>query len=283
MRALATIAALLLPGLAAAQDSPHAGETFEIIRTSDTQQSSDGSTGTSHDRDTLVERVVAVSGAGLELEYDLPANTPADDRARDWKFPVRVFKPREGPLQLRNRAELEARVDKWLKAANLPRSACGRWYFSWNAFRIECDPEAALEAIRPFAIGQQSLGDGALYADERAARPVPLKRKPDGRGFAVEMAVDPAAVRNEMAEADLVVAEISGKKLTREAAQKAHVDDIISGTIRISFDTDTAGQALRRTRIVALTIRSAGKTETRKITEVIERRPVRPASNPDSI
>lgn len=283
MRALATIAALLLPGLAAAQDSPHAGETFEITRTSDTQQSSAGSTSTSHDRDTLVERVVAVSDAGLELEYDLPANTPVDDRARDWKFPVRVFKPRGRPLQLRNRAELEARVDNWLKAANLPRSACGRWYFSWNAFRVECDPEAALAAVRPFAIGQESLGDGNLYVDERAARPVPLKRKPEGSGFTVEMAVNPAAVRDEMAEADLVVAEISGKKLTREAAHKAHAEDTISGTIRISFDTDSAGQPRRRTRIIALTIRSAGNTETRTITEVIERRPVRPAAHPDSI
>ena len=64
---------------------------------------------------TLVERVIALRDSGVELEFDLPEGTSAEDRTRNWQFPARVLKSSDQPLQLLNGAELEARVQDWLK------------------------------------------------------------------------------------------------------------------------------------------------------------------------
>lgn len=280
-RALAILAALLLPGVSAAQQ---AGDAFEIARTVDSEQhSTSGSTGTTHDRDAVVERVVAVTDAGVELEYDLPDGASAEDRARQWQFPARIFAPRKGPLQLRNRAELEKRIDKWLEWGEMQRSACGRWIFTWNAFKIECDPDAVLQLVAAFSLGRDPPVEGGAYTDAQAIRPAPLARKANGKGFTAQLTVDPEAIRNARIENEMVLAEISGKPLTREAARKAHAAEDISGTIEIDIDTDEAGRVRHRTKVVRLTIRSGGETETRTVTEVVERRPIRPARNPDSI
>ena len=136
----ATIAALLLLDNDARGESPQSapkvGEEYEISKSYETsQQTSDGSSGSSRGRDGILERVIGVREGGLELEYDLPKDTTAEDRARSWQFPVRVFRPTNGSMQLLNRPELEARVEGWLRAAGWTRAACGRWIFTWNAIR----------------------------------------------------------------------------------------------------------------------------------------------------
>jgi hypothetical protein len=275
MRALLPLAALLAPSLAAAQQ---AGDRFQLVRTTQTEQRSPGSMSSSTNSDALIERVVAVTPAGVELEFSLPPGS----QSGDWTFPLRVFKPQSGPLQLRNRPELETRIDAWLKNANLTRAACGHWVMTWNAFRIECDPESALRTVDAFAIGQLNLTEGAPYADAQAQRPVPLKARPDGKGFTAELAMDPGLIREDLAKADLAAAEINGQKLTLDAARKAHATDQVSGTIKVTIDT--AGEVRRRVRIAAQTITRNGQAETRTTTEMIERRPVGPAApDPNSI
>ncbi len=83
---------------------PNVGDEFEITRSYETsQQSDDGlSSGSSQGRTTILERVVAVRDGGLELIYDLPKESSEDDRAREWQFPARVFRPLGGPVQLLN-------------------------------------------------------------------------------------------------------------------------------------------------------------------------------------
>ena len=143
------VGALLLPAIVARAGAlplaPQVGDTYEITLTRDSaQQGSHGSSGSSHDKDTIIERVIGLRADGLELQYDLPSAATADERAGNWQFPARVFKPFGGPAQLLNGPELEARVDGWLKAAGWPRTVCGHWIFTWNAFRIECDPQSVL-------------------------------------------------------------------------------------------------------------------------------------------
>ncbi|MBC9032753.1 hypothetical protein IAG41_10155 [Sphingomonas sp. JC676] len=282
MRALAVAAALLAPHLATAQPA-HVGDAFEILRTSNSEWKGDGSTGTTHDRDTLVARVITVSDAGVETEYDLPDDATADDRAREWAFPARVLKSRTAPAQLRNLAELEARRDEWLKAANLPRTACGKWYFTWNAFRVECDPESVLRTVEAFELGYEPLSEDAPWRDDQATGTAHLHRTPDGKAFLAELSVDPDAVRRDRVEADLVVAEISKKPLARETAIKVHKTEDISGTIKVRFDTDAAGNVRRRTKVVTLSIRQGEGVETRTTTEILERRPIKCAAGPNSI
>ncbi|WP_342249295.1 hypothetical protein [Sphingomonas sp. OTU376] len=274
MRTALFLAALLAPSLAMAQQ---AGDQFQLVRTTETQQRSAGAMSSSRNSDALVERVVSVTPAGVELEYSLPPGS----RSADWTFPLRVFQPQSGPLQLRNRAELETRIDSWLKGANLTRAACGRWVAGWNSFRIECDPEAALRTVEAFAIGQIRLADGAPYADAQAQRPVPLKAKPDGKGFTAELAIDPARLRDDLAKGDVALAELNGQKLTLEAARKARAADQVSGTIKVTIDT--AGDVRRRARVVTQTITRGGQSETRTTTEIVERRPIKQRVDPNSI
>jgi hypothetical protein len=275
---LAMAAVLLLPAVAYAQ--PRVGDAYEIVRVSDsTEHSSGGLSGSSHDKDTIVERVIAVGETGLELEYDFPASATAQERASNWQLPVRVLKPPRLPILLRNRSELESRVDTWLKAGGLTRAACGRWYFTWNAFRIECDPESVIRMVAAFDLRTDDLRDGAPYKDPMARASAPLRRKPAGSAgdvvFTVEMPVDPDVVLRERAEADVIVAELSGKILTLDSALRARAAERISGTITITFDADTAGNVRRRKKVTKLeTKREDGQTDTRTTVETLERRPV---------
>lgn len=286
IRTLAVIAALLLPAFAAYADPPHpqVGDVYEISREKETsQRASDGSEASSTDQDKLIERVLGVSKAGLELEYDFPKDATAEDRASTWQFPVRVLKPPSGPMQLLNRAELEARVEAWLKTAGLPRAACGQWFFTWNAFRVECDPQSVIQTLEGFDLGPDDLRDGAPYQDPIARNPASLTRKaggPDVTTFVAEVAIDPSAVRRERAEADVVAAEILKKPLTLDAALRARSAEDISGTIIVTFDTNAAGGIRQRTRLIKLNIKEpSGRLETQTVTEVLQRRLFRIATH----
>jgi len=274
-------AALSLSALTAhsapAQAGYRAGDAFEIRRDIESkQETGEGSSGSSTDRDVIMERVVGTNQAGVVLEYDLTKDTTPDDRARQWQLPARVLKPPRGPLQLLNRPELEARAKAWLKSAGLTQAACGQWYFTWNAFRIDCDPQSAVDTIEGFDLGPDDLSDGASYKDSKAINPAPLKRKAAnaaGDVFFVEMAVDPDAVRQDQAEADVVVATIMRKPLTREAALHARAAEDVSGTIAITFETDPVGHVRRQTKVTTLHIKGRdGQIETRTTTETLERR-----------
>ena len=121
---IATFAALLLLASNAhsepPQFAPKVGDEYEISSRYETsEKSSEGASGSSRGRDTYLERVIGVRDGGVELEFDLPKNATADDRARSWQFPVRVFRPNDGAMQLLNAREMETRVDDWLKAAGM--------------------------------------------------------------------------------------------------------------------------------------------------------------------
>jgi hypothetical protein len=274
-----TLAAALVPALTGFADTAaipvRIGDVHEITRIVDrTQQADSGMTGESHDRDALIERVTGVRDDGVELEYDLSSATPRE-REIAWQFPARVFKPKSGPSRLLDVAHLRARADRYLKRAKLPRSACGHWYFTWTAFRVECDPQMVIRAIDALDLGPADPTEGALYRDAAASAPAPLKRVaggPDGATFTVDLPVDPEQVRRARAEADVVVAEVSRKTLTLDDALRARSGERITGTMSITIDADAAGQIRRRTKVVRLEIGAANGVERSTTTETIERR-----------
>jgi hypothetical protein len=273
--------ALILPAIvghaAPPSHGPQVGDTYEIIRDKETsQKTSLGGTSRARDRDTIVERVIGARDGGLELEYDLPGDATAQDRARSWQFPARIFKPSQGASQLLNGPAMEVRVEGWLKAAQLDRTACGRWIFTWNAFRIECDPQSVIPALEQFELGPDDLRDGAAYRDPRARESAPVTRKAtgaDGATFVVEMAVDPDQVRRGHAETDVVVAQLQGKTLSLEDAVQARQADDIAGTITTTFETDSAGRVRRRTTVAKVeTKKPNGQLEDQTVTETVERK-----------
>jgi len=256
--------------------TPHVGDTYEITMIREmAQKSSDDSTGSSFDKDTIIERVIDVRDGGTEIEYDLP-KSPTNEEAKDWKFPVRVLRPQTGPLQLLNRAELEGRVDKWLRAAKWTRDVCGRWLFSWNAFRIECDPQVAVTTIETFDLSEADLRDGAPYQEGGALSTGILRKQKasaEGETFVVQMDADPDAVRRMRAESDVAVSEMLQKPVTIEAALLKRAEETVSGTISITFETGPTGVVRRRTKVTELRTQTAdGHSTTETVTQTLERR-----------
>ncbi|HEY0112445.1 MAG TPA: hypothetical protein VGB59_04760 [Allosphingosinicella sp.] len=271
------LAACLLLASDARAEPPKAGERYEITRSYETSmQGSDGSSSETSGTDTIIERVIAVHQSGLELEYSLSPDADAADAVRNWQFPALVLKPSGKPMQLLNSKELAARVEAWLKAARLPRAACGRWIFTWNAFRIECDPQSVLKSLEGFDLRSVELREGAVHKEDGAAAPGTLALQSNGSGgaiYKVVMDVDPDAVRLARAESDVVVGEISQKLVTLEAALRERAKERISGKMTVTFETDTAGNVLRKTRATTLETRLPdGESERETLTHTVERR-----------
>lgn len=274
MRALLLLAALGAP--AAAQQSPRVGARYELIR-SYTTESRTGATGRSSARgsDTIEERVVAVTPGGVELVYDLPAGADAAARARTWELPARVRRGADGTLTLLNAAELEQRLDAWLAAAKIDRSMCGKLIFTWNAFRIECDPHAVLAEIASYDPADALQVGGSDFSDPEALAPVALVAQPDGRSFVATLTPDPAKMRRARAETDVAVAELSQRPIGLDAALAAHACDQVAGTITVTLEGGAGGAITRRTRVETLTITAAdGTVEHSTGTRTRERRPL---------
>lgn len=240
------------------------------------QQNNHGGSGSSHDKDTITERVIGVRADGLELEYNLPKTATAKEVSEIWQFPARIFKPFNGPAQLLNSSELEGRLDGWLKAAKWSRAMCGRWIFTWNAFRIECDPQSVIRWIEAFDLRSVDLHDGASYQEPEASGSEVLAKRAAGTDtlvFTAELPINPDSVRRARAESDVVVGEIMKKPVTLDAALRKRSAEAVSGTISVAFETDSAGNVRRRTKVTKLDIKGVdGQTETETTTETLERR-----------
>lgn len=284
---LVGLIALLLPTLPAnAEQEPQVrvGDVYEIVRTQEMSETGgDGSSSSSTDHDVLAERVTAVRGDGLELEYDLPRDATVQDRSQDWHLPARIFRPISGPAQLLNQAELEARIDPWLRAAHWTRAICGHWIFTWTAFQIDCDPQTVLATIAAFDLGPDKPRDGALHSEPNMLAPAPMRRR-DGRAggasFIVTLAIDPESVRRSEAQADQVSGEITRKPVTLAAAMQAHAAEQISGTMTITFETSDAG-VVRKRKVIDLEIRRPdGAVVKRTTTVILERRRIVNANAP---
>lgn len=260
------------------------GAVYRVSQVTDSESSggAGASRGSSHDQDSVIERVIAVHADGIELEYDLLPSASEQERARNWQFPLRVFKPVSGATRILNATELERRIEGWLALAKLPREACGKWYFTWNAFKVECDPQSALVIAEAYDMRPGALAEGMIYRDPRATSPTNLTMIHKGVGtvFSGEMPIDPELVQKEKAQSDVVVGEITRKRVTLEAALAARLREQVTGTIAVSFEVLASGFVSRRTTVTKTkTIAVDGTIENVTITSVLSREPF-PSPNP---
>ena len=280
---MVSLAALLLMSTAARSEStqaePKVGEEYEITRQYQTsERASDGSSGSSRGREALRERVIGVRQGGLELEFDLPKSATAEDRARSWQFPVRVLRPIKGSMQLLNRPELEARRDDWLAATGWTRADCGRWIFTWNAFRVECDPESVIKTVEALDLRSPDIREGDSYQTAEAKSPGKLTRMssgPSGVTYSVVLEINPEVVSRDRAESDVAVGQIMQKPVTLEAALAERSNEDVSGTVSVTLDTDPAGNIRSRTKVTKVETKGAdNRTVSQTATETIERNPL---------
>lgn len=272
----------MIAGSNMASAQPSVGDTFLVqfsyeTSTQEADDSEDSLAGhsSSSGRSALIERVLAVRPNGLELEFDLPQEIPAEQRNSVWQYPVRVFKPAEdGSMQLLNEQELQQRIDSWLAAAGIPRAACGSWVFTWNAFQIECDPQSVLEDLEAFDLRLGELNAGDPFNVEEAAQPATLREISSGAdGVVLEacMALDPERVAKERAETARVVAEMTGSN----AAQPTVEPKDVAGTITVALYFNSAGELHRRVVSIEQRIALAGGgKEISVATYTTERQPV---------
>lgn len=261
---------------ASATPTPRIGDTFQISVDRETEaygNRDDSPRSTSTDRDSYVERIMAVRPDGIILEYDLPARVSARERATTWQFPFQVLKAPGGTLQLLNEPELAGRVNRWLKAAGMPRAVCGTLIFTWNAFRIECDPQSTIRWLTSVIL-PDNLEVGSPVNDPDAQAAVTLRQGSENKLFAT-LQVDPAAIRRQRAETEVGVAELMHKSPTIDAARKAHEVETITGTIAVTFDLDSEGRTRGRTRVRTVQIGwPNGRIETQTVTETLTHTPL---------
>lgn len=278
--------ACLLAEAAAHSEPPplaRVGEEYEITQSYETEEvSSDGSSASSSGHDTLLERVTAIRPDGLELFYDLPRGASAEDRAREWKFPARVFRSSDGSMQLLNQSELETRLETWLKAANWTREICGHWIFTWNAFRIDCDPQSVIPAIRSYDLRRNDLRDGAPFKVPEARTSGILRLQSTGRRvstFATLLEIDPQSVLRARADSDVAAGEIMKKPITLEAALSKRSKEAVSGTVSVTIEVDPGGAVRRLTKITKIRTKLPdGEVKTQNATESVERQLVSSSS-----
>ena len=168
-----------------------------------------------------------------------------------------------------------ARRNAWLEQAGFTLEDCGKHIFTWNVFRIDCDPEDALGLLATVEI--QPLGDF-----EGANVKLPLGRDPfvfvfsntkDGkRQYRATQPLDDQYVRREAAENALIVAEIMGEELTEEQAIAQANALVIDGTVTITLEAEPGGPVRRRTIVVEKTVTDAeGVTEISNYTQTVDR------------
>lgn len=276
----AILATALAASAPAASMDAAAGQTFLITRSYETrQQSSSGNSGSSSGTNALIEKVIAVRDDGIEVEYDLPGEADAAARAREWTLPARVILARQGGMRLVNGNALNARLEQWLASAGWDRKVCGRWIFTWNAFKIECDPQSVLKTIEAYDLRSIAAKDGAEFGDSAAAAPVRLERKTSAAGkpvFEARLILDPKKFHRAEAESDVVTGEITGQPITFDTALARRSKDKVDGTISVVLETNADGEVIAKTRTTKVRITHPdGTTEVREAIETLHR--TRPA------
>lgn len=261
-----------------ASEVPKAGDAFEIVQSYETSSETNGDgSSSSSGHNTLIERVIRVDEDGVELEYDEAREANGQRKGLNWQFPARIYRPKNGVPTLLNAAELEKRVDPWLKMTKMPRGACGEWIFTWNAFKIECDPASALSIIEQYNLWIPTLSEGEFYSEEGALAAAPLQVKHRNETvsvYFVELEIDPQKIKLAKAESDVVVGKIIGEPKTFEGSLAKQANDRISGTISVTIEANALGWITKRTNVTKLRIEANGQIETSLKTETLERRPL---------
>lgn len=274
-------AAIVLLSTGGVQTSP-AVEQYEILVSYETQsEGSDGSTGSSRGRNRYTETVYADDGECIERLFD---SVDAPDQTRplaEWQLPIRVRQCGSKAPTLANEEEMVARLEKFLSAIGATQEACGRYYFTWNIFQIECDSQAALEIVSAIDLAEINLADGApfLLNDQSGAGTLTkVDDSSDGEDvFVAEGELDARFLRETAANTLKVVEELNGNTLSHGEAMESLAEFEYSGTFKAEFVMSMSAGSVRRTITTETReVEANGNIQTRRIQQVTERKKVEP-------
>lgn len=269
---LALTLALIFAAPAAAQDY-----VLQLEYETETRGADGEVTSSASGRQPIAEKVIAASPEGTEVEYSLPFD-PEEIRGNErWMFPARMRVAPDGTKTILNPEDLLARNAAWLAEADWPREVCSRWGFSWTAYQVRCDVEAAIEAAETYGMQPGRIVEGQPFALDGALGPVVLARAGESEGRIVLTGsgpVDPAFIREREARGALVVAEVSGETLTPEEAAAKAAAITATGTLTVTFEIDAQGLVWRREdRSEITTTGSEFSDGTRRAVQTVTRLP----------
>ncbi|WP_284126477.1 hypothetical protein [Parerythrobacter aestuarii] len=232
-----------------AAGAEEAGETY-FLKLSHEEESRDskGSGGSTRGRDDLVEKIIEITDDGRIVEYDLPLEPGEERKPLNWQFPARFLIDAKGEARLLNADDLAERNAAWRELAGIEESACGSYYFTWNAFKIECDPQSVLAIVDRYNLRFGPLEEGLElpYPDTLGAATLRDCTEDSGQiTFCATYNLDPEAVRQSRIETDKIVAQIVGEEAARRTA-KDRTKEQIEGTLQIRLSIDGDGHVWKR-------------------------------------
>lgn len=230
------------------------GSLFEVRVAYESESAGGESSGTSRGHDTLIERIIAVDPTEIVVRYErIPSPrryVGEQPNLIDWEFPATISVLDPDAIILQNVDEIEARNAEWRQAAGIPDEACGLWYFTWNAFEIECDPNTVVQALEAFMLYNKELYEGREIKEPHTLEgsvltfvsSLPLTLQAD-------FILDPEIIRKERAQQDVIVAQImQSETITLEDAIEGRATEQISGTLTTEWELDELGRVIKRTR-----------------------------------
>lgn len=261
-------------------------ETFEIAIRYETRSEGSGMSGSSRGGYLYREQIFASEGACRLRRFDVIDDPESPRPLALWEMPVEVRECEGQPAEIANREAMLERLNAFLSAAELPREACGRHYFTWNVFRIECDPDFALETVKRIDLGSLTIEDGAPFFVHDTGTRVKLKlvesRDQGLRRFIGSGAIDPKTLREQTAKTIMVVAEVSGEEVSHEGAMAQIAEHRFSGEVSVTIVEDPVEERITLTVISETAETDAeGQTETRWREEITTREKVGTAPGPD--
>ena len=161
-----------------------------------------------------------------------------------------------GTARLVNADELETRNSDWRSGADISDDACGSWYFTWNAFKVECDANSVIADLEAFRLPILHLKEGIEISEPGAvgAKPLLLTHKNPHR-FRADFDLDPEVIRQARAEEDVIVSQIFGDDpITFEQALERRAEEEISGRLTTTLELDNQGRVVKRHRLSTIFI-----------------------------
>jgi hypothetical protein len=282
------LASAAAPLAAAADDSAAAPDVthYEITSRYSTSSEGQGSSGSSNGRSAYREAVRAEADGCRTRSFDLVDDPERKRPLVEWQMPIVLREcPGAAPV-LANRDEMLARRDAFLAAIKVTTEACGRYYFTWNVFQIACDPDEAAQQTLKGDLSLIPLEDGAEYDLPDTGTRVTLALAPDAppgqRIFTGTAVIDPEYLRDSAAKTIMVVAEVSGKTVTREEALAQIARHQFSGESAITVVEEAAADRITSTITWEdREVDAEGEVETRRGEVVTIRQRVEAASGSD--
>jgi hypothetical protein len=183
----------------------------------------------------------------------------------DWEFPATISLLASGEFILQNVDEIAARNAEWRQAAGFPDDACGLWYFTWNAFKVECDPNTVTQSLEAFVLFNDNIDENRKIEEPGTLEPSILTLVTSSPlTFQAKFDLDPEIIREERAQQDVIVAQMMQREtVTLEDALQERNSEQISGTLTTVWELDDLGRVVKRTRNSIVTIElESGERET---------------------